>query len=110
MAPVKHLVIDQGTTFSFSITVTDIQGNPINLTGYTLTSQLRKSYNSNTYTAFVVTAPTPLTGEMTLSLTATTTSSLKYGRYVYDVEIRSASNEVTRVLEGIITVNPEVTK
>jgi hypothetical protein len=34
---------------------------------------------------------------------------LKSGRYVYDIEIASSS-ETIRVLEGIITVTPEVTR
>jgi hypothetical protein len=110
MATVRNIVIDQGSTFSLTITVTDFTDTPINLTGYTLRSQLRKSYFSNTFTAFTVTSPAPLDGEIKLALTATTTSSLRYGRYVYDVEIVSPTNEVTRVLEGIVTVNPEVTK
>jgi len=110
MATVRNIVIDQGTTFTLSITVSDFTDTPINLTGYTLRSQMRKSYNSNTYTAFTVTSDEPTEGEINLSLTATQTSALRYGRYVYDVEIVSSTGEVTRVLEGIVTVNPEVTK
>lgn len=114
MAPVKHLIIDQGTTFSLTITVADANGNPLNLTGYTMRSQLRKSYGSSSYTAFTVTPATNLTtGELTISLTDTQTSNLKAGRYVYDVEIVSPisdGSEVLRVLEGIITVTPEVTR
>lgn len=112
MATVRNLVIDQGSTFSISITVSDYTGSAIDLTGYTLRSQLRKSYHSNTYTSFTVVSNDPTDGEITLSLTATQTSALKYGRYVYDVEIVSPApaSEVTRILEGIITVNPEVTR
>jgi hypothetical protein len=110
MATVRNIVIDQGTTFTLSITVSDFTDTPINLTGYTLRSQMRKSYNSNTYTAFTVTSDEPTEGEINLSLTATQTSALRYGRYVYDVEIVSSTGVVTRVLEGIVTVNPEVTK
>lgn len=110
MATVRNIVIDQGTTFTLSITVSDFTDTPIDLTGYTLRSQMRKSYNSNSYTAFTVTSDDPTEGEIKLSLTATQTSALRYGRYVYDIEIVSSTGEVTRVLEGIVTVNPEVTK
>ena len=48
------------------------------------------------------------TGVLTISLTANQTAALDAERYVYDVEIVSPTNEVTRVLEGIITVRPEV--
>jgi len=113
MATIKNLVIDQGTTFSLSITVSDANGNEIDLTGYTLQAQLRKSYGATSYTAFTVVSATPASGELTISLTNTQTSALKAGRYVYDIEIVSPvvdGSEVTRVLEGIITVTPEVTR
>jgi hypothetical protein len=113
MATIKNLVIDQGTTFSLSITVSDANGNVLNLTGFTYRAQLRKSYGATSYTAFTVTATDPADGEITISLTATQTSGLKAGRYVYDIEIVSPvvdGSEVTRVLEGIITVTPEVTR
>ena len=39
------------------------------------------------------------------------TATLKPGRYVYDVEITGTSPvETLRVLEGLVTVTPEVTK
>ena len=114
MATVKHLTIDQGTTYSLSITVSDANANPLDLTGYILRAQMRKSYGASSYTSFTVTAAAdPTTGELTISLTDTQTSALKAGRYVYDIEIVSPvadGSEVTRVLEGIITVTPEVTR
>jgi hypothetical protein len=110
MATVKNLVIDQGTTYSLTITVSDATGEAVNLTGYTLRSQLRKSYGATSYTAFTAASASPTTGELTISLTDTQTSALKSGRYVYDVEIVDTNNAVTRVLEGIITVTPEVTR
>jgi hypothetical protein len=45
---------------------------------------------------------------LTISLTANQTTALDAERYVYDVEITSSTGSVTRVLEGIITVRPEV--
>lgn len=108
MATITNIVIDQGTTFSLAITLTNDDGTAKNLASYTPQAQLRKSYYSNTYTAFT-TAKVDLTGEVTISLTAAETSALKAGRYVYDLEIVS-SVETLRVLEGIVTVTPEVTK
>ena len=108
MATVSNLVIDQGTTFSLTMQLDNEDGSDKDLTSYAVTSQIRKSYYSNTYTSFT-TAKINLTGELTISLTAEETSSLKAGRYVYDIEI-SSSTETLRVLEGIITVTPEVTR
>ena len=108
MATINNLLIDQGTTFSIVVNMTNPDGTEKDLTNYTPTAHIRKSYYSNTYTAFTV-AKDNLEGEITISLTATQTSALKAGRYVYDVEILS-NVETLRVLEGIITVTPEATR
>lgn len=108
MASTANIVIDQGTTFSTNLVLTNDDGTNKDLSDYTVSSQIRKSYYTNTYTNFT-TAKVDLEGEITLSLTATQTSALKAGRYVYDVEISSAA-ETVRVIEGIVTVTPEVTK
>ena len=108
MAGITNIVIDQGTTFDLTINVTADDGSPTDLTDYTISSQIRKSYYTSTYTAFT-TGKVNLTGEITLSLTPAQTSALKAGRYVYDVEMAS-SDETVRVIEGIVTVTPEVTR
>lgn len=108
MATKNNIVIDQGTTFTLTVTLTNDDGTAKDLSDYTIASQMRKSYYTSTYTAFT-TDKVNLTGELTISLTATQTSALKAGRYVYDIEIED-STETVRVLEGIVTVTPEVTK
>ena len=108
MATKANLVVDQGSTYSTKITLTDDDGNPLDLTGYSGAGQIRKHYTSSSYTAFAVTI-TPSTGEIALSLTATQTSNLSPGRYMYDVEITTGAT-VSRVLEGIVTVTPECTR
>lgn len=107
MSSKANLVIDQGSTFTTTITLTDDNNNPIDLTGYTGQSYIRKWYTSLTYTPFTVEL-TPLTGQVTLSLTSDQTANLLYGRYVYDVNL-TVGSVVSRVLEGIITITPEVT-
>ena len=69
---------------------------------------MRKSYDATTATSFT-TAKVDATGVVTLSLMATETAAVKAGRYVYDVEIAS-STETLRVLEGLVTVTPNVTR
>jgi len=110
MAAVANLSIDQGSTFTSDITVKDINGNVFDLTGYTAVAKLAKGYSSTrTRTAMTTAFATDrTTGVLTISLTAVQTAALDAERYVYDVEIISSSNTVTRVLEGIITVRPEV--
>lgn len=109
MATIQNLYIDQGTTYSLTITVSDQNGDIKDLTDYTVSAQMRKSYYSSTATSFTASASSPTDGEVTISLTATQTSALKAGRYVYDIEIAS-DEETLRILEGIVVINPEVTK
>ena len=53
---------------------------------------------------------TPTTGIVTMSLNADQTGQLEVGRYVYDLEIlQTSSSTITRVIEGVITVRPQVT-
>ena len=111
MATIQNISIDQGTTFSLTITVTDLNNNALDLTNYTARSQMRRSYGASSYVSFTTsTGDDPTDGEVTISLTPTQTSALKIGRYVYDVEIEDDSGDVIRVLEGIVTVTPEVTR
>jgi hypothetical protein len=109
MATKANIVIDQGTTFSTVITLADENGDAINLTGYSANSQIRKHYSSSNSQSFSVSLGGSL-GTVTLSLTSTQTSNLVAGRYVYDVEVTSSSNVISRIVEGIVTVTPEVTR
>jgi len=109
MAQVQNLYIDQGTTFSLSIAVNDQNGDLKDLSDYTAAAQMRKSYYTNTAIDFTADVTLPEEGEVTISLTADETTALKAGRYVYDIEI-SSDLETVRVLEGIVVINPEVTK
>ena len=104
--------IDQGSTFSKQITVYETDGTTIqNLTGYSAASQIRKNYTSTAYTTILATIQTPATnGIIVMSLTAAQTAALKSGRYVYDIQITAADTTVIRVIEGIITIKPEVTR
>ena len=109
MATKANIIIDQGTTFSTVINLADENGDPIDLTGYTGDSEMRKHYSSSNSQSFNVSLG-GANGTVTLSLTSTQTANLVAGRYVYDVEVTSSSNVVSRIVEGIVTVTPEVTR
>ena len=106
----QELFLEQGTDFSTSITLDDVNGDPYNLTGFTAKSQMRKSYYSTSPTAqFTITINTPTSGTLNMSLASANTANIAAGRYVYDVAIKDSANTVTRVLEGIVNVLPRVT-
>jgi hypothetical protein len=107
MATKANITIDQGTTFNTQIELTDDAGNMLDLSAYTAESQIRKSYTSTTAVNFVVNLTT---GFVNLSLDANTTANMAAGRYVYDTILTDGSNNVTRVVEGIVTVTPRVSQ
>jgi hypothetical protein len=110
MAAFSEIVIEQGATFNTTINVEDTAGAAINLYGYTANSMMRKSYYSSSATIITSTVTGTANGEVTLSVSATNTAGLTPGRYVYDVIITSPTSVVTRVVEGIVTVLPSVTR
>ena len=109
MATRSDLFIDQGTDFTTVLTLTDEDGNPLNLANANSSGQIRKSYTSLTYTSFT-TEINSISAEITLSLDAASTGDLEAGRYVYDVELVDAANSTTRIVEGVITIAPQVTR
>ena len=109
MAIKANLVIDQGTTYSTDLNLTDENGDALVLSGYSANSQIRKHYTSSNSVSFT-TSINANAGIITLSLTANQTANLTGGRYVYDVELTDASNSISRKVEGIVTVTPQVTR
>jgi hypothetical protein len=111
MAAKANIVIDQGADFSTTVTVLDNDNSILNLSNYTARGQIRKHYTSTTAVNFLFEFNEPRSsGILTLSLSNIQTANMEAGRYVYDVEIISLANTVTRLVEGIATVTPEVTK
>ena len=111
MAIIANIFIDQGADFSITVNVADVDGTTLNLAGYSAAAQMRKTYESSSASATFTTAiSNPTTdGQVTLTMTDTVTTALSPGRYVYDLEIlQTSSSTITRVIEGIINVRPQV--
>lgn len=110
------LVIEQGATWSQSVQwKTGSPATAVNLSGYTARMQLRSSVSTSAAALSLTTengriALTANTGTITLSVSATDTAALTAGRYVYDLELVSGGGQVTRVMEGVVTVSAEVTR
>lgn len=109
-AAYQNLYLEQGTTFTTTVTIDDVYGDVFDLTGYSAASQMRKSYYSSSATATFNTTINIGQGTITLEMASNTSSNISAGRYVYDTIITDTSNNVTRVLEGIVDVSPRVTR
>ena len=115
-------VIEQGATFTRTATWKDSAGVGINLTGYTVSGKLKRKVSDKVELAsFTVTIANQGTfpGKFTFALSATQTALLPNSpsqsgdkqplNLYYDIEA-SLSGVVTRLIEGILSLTPEVTK
>ena len=82
----------------------------MNLATYTANSSMRKSFYSSTANNFTATITDNAAGEITLTMTASETASLKPGRYVYDLLITDDAGTKSRIVEGIVSVTPGTTQ
>lgn len=111
MAQFLELDLDQGTDFNTDLSLSRDDGIPINIANYSFSSSIRKSfYSANPTANLTITIQDAANGNVILSMNAATTTNVKPGRYLFDVKQVDAQNTVSRVIEGIITVNPQVTK
>ena len=105
-----NFVLDQGATFTRQLTVKD-DGTVMNLTGYSVASKMRSTHDSSTVVGtFTCTISDAANGKITMQMTNSTTAAIEEGIYVYDLEITASSGTVTRIMQGNVTVNPEVTR
>jgi hypothetical protein len=111
LAAYLELTIEQGANLTSIVTVNDVEGDAVNLTNYTASSQLRKSYYSSSANTLTATVTGNANGQITLSMTAANTAVLTPGRYVYDLVItNTVDNSKTRVIEGTAIILPSVTR
>ena len=109
MAIKSNITIDQGTDFEVTINVRDANTTAISLTGFTGQAQLRKYYTSSRKYDFNVIVSAN-TGEVTMAMSSANSANIAAGRYVYDCVLVSNTNVVSRIVEGIVTINPRVSR
>ena len=111
-AGILPLSVEQGATFRKSM-VWKINGNPVNLTGYTARLQARANRSFDPMISLVDGAGITLgaeTGRVTITMTADQTAGLHAGKHKYDLELESAGGEVTRLVKGMFTVSEGMTE
>ena len=111
-AGLLNILIEQGTTFSRTITINATESTLLDLTGKTLRGQIRRRLSdaepAATFT-FTIANQTTNTGEAQWSLTAAETAALTADTHRYDIELVDGTT-VTRLLEGEAFVSGEVTR
>jgi len=121
-----NMTCQQGSTFSRTIEIeqpdlaTDPSGQtfiPFDLSGYSARMQVRRTIDSSNFLLELTTGNGGLTinpvegdtNKILIHASANVTASVSTSG-VYDVEIISAQNVVSRVLQGTFNLSPEVTR
>jgi len=108
---VSNIIVNTGADFSQVFTLEDASTNSaLNLTGYTVSSQMRKHPASSGVTTFTASVYDASAGQIKIGLSTSQTSALKEGRYVYDIKVLDTDNVTTRVVEGMVLVSKGVTQ
>ena len=107
----SNLVVNTGTTFNQTFELENSDSSSVlDLTGYSEFSQMRKHAAATGVTTFTSTIVNAATGKIKVGLSSAITTSIKPGRYVYDVLLTDGVGTVTRVVEGSVLVRAGVTK
>lgn len=106
---VSNIIIDAGSDFSQTFNLENIANSPLDLSGYTGSALMKKHPASLTTTAsFAVSFPDRMAGQVKLSLGSSITSTLKPGRYCYDILLNDGSTK-SRIVEGSAIVTAGIT-
>lgn len=104
-----NLVLEQGVDFQATFTIRNNNNAPLNLTGYTGISSIKKHPTSSISYPLTLSFPDLINGKVAVSMGFTATDAIEGGRYVYDVILISPNYYRTRVVQGNVLVTPGVT-
>ena len=106
---VKNLIINSGEDFSQDLDLLSADGSGVvNLTNFSVESQLRKHPDSTKFVGIAVSITNPEQGKINISIADTITSSIKPGRHVYAVILTRPSGSKLIGVEGTALVRPGI--
>lgn len=117
MTSAKHdIIIEQGANFKRSLIWKDENADPVDLTGYSAVMSIRgKKSDAAALLTIKDTGGSPeivlggAAGTIDIDILATNTGSLDFVWAYYDLELTDGSSNVTRVLQGRVQLNKQVT-
>jgi hypothetical protein len=120
VGPDLDIDLQAGADFLSTLTFTDVNGSPIDLTGSAFAAQIRKhALDTVVVESFTVTILSPPTGGIaTLGMTAATSGAIVCGetqqapqsKYVWDLKWTDSAGEVSTPLGGAVIMNRQVTR
>lgn len=110
MAINLNFYVEAGATFQRSIVYRNDDGTLFDLTDFTAQLQLRETAASATAKLTVTPTIDVETATISWQFSATQTSALTAKTYVYAMELYGPNALVIRLIEGVVTVSPEVVR
>jgi hypothetical protein len=107
-----NLTIRQGADFSITLALKGPDGQPVDLTGYSVAAQVRKTPATTTPTAtFTCGIPSPTQGLISVSLSHDTTAALTAPDVGYwDLFLTAPGGTRLCLVAGSVTVSPSITR
>lgn len=110
MPATLNLSLRIGDTETVSVTITDSNGSPVNISGRTYAAQIR-TYATDTaaLATFSCSIINAAAGTLAATLSASTTAALTAGLAVWDLQETNGTT-VTTLLAGQVTIVQDVTR
>ncbi len=114
--PVKRdFTVPQGVTYPIKMRWLDSNNNPISLLGALIRAQLRREFDSSTSTIDCTLANGKAFLESDgwyfgFTLLPTDTAEIESTTYLYDIVVTTPDGDVTRAMQGTISLTPRTTK
>lgn len=109
MAQKYNFNLDQGADFNTEIRLLS-NNAPFDLTNCVVASSMKKNQTSLTSYQFSCTVQDAANGVLQLGMPSSASIDIDAGRFLYDIEVTDSQGKVHRVLEGIVTVTPSITR
>ena len=105
-----NLDIFQGDDWSATVEVTNADGTPADITGYTAKAQIRRDVADEARRVEVEITTSVASPNVNLSIPHAQTQALSTGSYVWDLQLTSPADSIVTVLAGAVVVTREVTR
>lgn len=112
----QDLLIQKGADYSVTVTLSNPDGTPMDLTGSTVIAQMRKRSDTDLVAAFTVVISNPTGGVFVFGLTHEQTTALVCGeslnepksQYVWGMKLQDVIGGITPLFYGVVSVAREV--
>ena len=110
-AETQNLSMDEGTDITWTVTITDSAGDPVNITGYSFLFTVKKCRNDSDDNAIIkktfTTHSDPTNGVTEITLADTDTDNI-HGVFLYDYRWTDTSNNIRAVFKGSLEIEQRI--